>query len=83
MDIKRVLSAAYKVHQSHKVLLYTNSKTNAKTTLTSVTESVLDKHKITGDVIALTGDCGIMTETFLMADFCGDFETMLNVMCMP
>ena len=61
--IRRLLSAAYKEHRSRKVLLYSNSKTNAETTLTSVAESVLDEHNIIGDVIALTGDCGIMMKT--------------------
>ena len=80
-NIKRFLFAAYKDHQSRKVLLYSNSKTNAETTLTHVAESVLDNHHNAGDVIALTGDCGIMMKTFLMAAFCGNVATMLNLLC--
>ena len=79
--IKRFLSAAYKDHQSCKVLLYSNSKTNAETSLTNVAQLVLDKHHIAGDAIALTGDSGIMMKTFLMAAFCGEIQTMLNLLC--
>ena len=60
---------AYELHHSWKVLLYSNSKTNAETTLTKGAEDVLDGQNIIGDVIALTGDCGIMMETFMMAAF--------------
>ena len=71
VGIKRKLSEACKTNRSRKLLLYTNSKTNIETTLTLVAESVLGEENIIGDVVALTGDCGITMKTFLMAAFCG------------
>ncbi|KAL7539694.1 hypothetical protein ACHAXR_009496 [Thalassiosira sp. AJA248-18] len=88
--IKRELSKIYKDNAKCKVLIYTNSKTNAETTLTNLSEAVLKGLHIVGDVIALTGDCGIMMKSYLMAAFCGrsdedenDDDDLPNILCMP
>ena len=70
--VKHELEAAYKAHLSHgKVHMYSNSKTNAGTMLTTMTESILESNNISGDVSVLTGDAGIMMKMFLMAALCG------------
>ena len=55
-----------------KVIIYTNSKKKAEESLTPSAEKVLDSLGIEGEVMPLTGDCGIMQKVFLMAAFCGD-----------
>ncbi|KAL7526440.1 hypothetical protein ACHAXR_003455 [Thalassiosira sp. AJA248-18] len=76
--IKRELTRLYKEDKGRKVLIYTNSKSNAETTLTNQSEAVLADLHITADVIALTGDCGIMMKSYLMAAFCGDSDGASN-----
>ena len=39
--------------------------------MTPSAEKVLDSLSIEGEVMPLTGDCGIMQKVFLMAAFCG------------
>ena len=81
--IKRELDATHKEHPSCKVLLYSNSKSNAETTLTITAESVLESNNICDAVIALKGDSDIVMEMFLMAAFCGLLGNLINLMCMP
>ncbi|KAL7535523.1 hypothetical protein ACHAXR_006542 [Thalassiosira sp. AJA248-18] len=72
--IKRELFRLYRDNNGRKVLIYTNSKTNAETTLTSLAEDVMSELNIDGEVIALTGDCGIMMKSYIMAAFCGQCD---------
>lgn len=68
--IKRKLQNDYVENPQRKTLVYTNSKTIAETTLTRTSEGVLESLNVDGDVIALTGDGGVMMKTFIMAMFC-------------
>ena len=90
--IKRELADIYANNREAKVLLYTNSKAIAEGTLTKMAQTFIDSiAELTGVAIALTGDCGIMMKTFLMAAFCGKSEDQTteddmelpNVLIMP
>ena len=70
--IKRELSFVYQCHRHWKVLIYSNSKTNVETTLTSLSEAVLESKSIEREFIPPIGDCGIMMKSYLMAEFCGN-----------
>ncbi|KAL7524381.1 hypothetical protein ACHAXR_000554, partial [Thalassiosira sp. AJA248-18] len=54
--IKRELFHLYRENKDRKILIYTNSKTNAETTLTNLAEDVVAELHIDGEVMALTGD---------------------------
>ena len=90
--IKRELQSVYETDRDAKVIVYTNSKLNAEGTLTNIAQSIIDSiAELTGVAIALTGDCGIMMKTFLMAAFCGKTDDQVaeedmelpNVLILP
>jgi len=66
--IRRELNSLYQSRKDRKVLIYTNSKENAERMLTTTVQQVLD---VDCNVVAFTGDCGIMMKSYLMAAFCG------------
>jgi hypothetical protein len=70
LAIKRNMIGDYATATRSQTLLYTNSKRKAIETLVPMCESVLETHKIIGDVISLTGDDGIKQKIMLMEAFC-------------
>jgi len=56
--IKRSMTSDYAKTRRSQTLVYTNSKRKAIDSLVPMCESVLATHKITGEVISLTGDDG-------------------------
>jgi len=68
--IKRSMTLDYAKTQRSQTLVYTNSKRKAIESLVPMCESVLASHKITGEVISLTGDDGIKQKMMLMEAFC-------------
>ena len=73
--IKRSLSSLYAERRDRKSLIYTNSKANAETTLTTTTQQVFDALDTKSEGLPFTGDCGdceIMMKAYLMATLYGD-----------
>jgi hypothetical protein len=79
-SMKAALSFAHFQNDGGKTLIYTNSRHNAEESLTKLAESVLSILGSDGDVIALTGDCGVMMKVLLMDAFCGDFNEVITVL---
>lgn len=73
------LPLQYFNNQDGKTLTYTNSKYNAEESITKLSESDLSVLGIDGDVIALTGDSGVMMKVLLIDAFCGDFDSNMTV----
>ena len=71
-SIRSSLTNDYNDNHTQKVIIYTNSKKKAEESLVTSCEAVLEKLNIEGEVMPLTGDCGIMQKVFLMAAFCGE-----------
>jgi len=55
-----------------KVIVYTNSKQQALGSITDSMEGVLEKRKINGEVIPMTGDDGIQFKVWVMHAFAND-----------
>ena len=88
--IRRCIMTDYKSNPTRKVIINSHSKRAAERTFTSLAESTLETLQISANVMALTGDCGIMMKVFLMACFSGakfDDEDatvdLLNILIMP
>ena len=78
--IKCSMTSDYGKTQRSQTLVYTNSKRKAIDLLVPMCESVLASHKITGEVISLTGDDGIKQKMMLMEAFCNaDLEDDIAV----
>jgi hypothetical protein len=68
-SIRTSLEFDFRTDPAIKVIIYTNSKVKAEETLTPMVENVLESNGVTGEVMPLTGDSGLMEKTFIMEAF--------------
>jgi superfamily II DNA helicase RecQ len=85
LQLEKFFVASIARNRNGKIIIYTNSKVAAETSLKESIESLLKKHKIEGCVMPFTGDNGIMMKNYVMTSFCPDdiscTQDMENIFC--
>jgi hypothetical protein len=74
LSVTNSVTHDYKYEMDMKTIIYTNSKKQAMGATTAATESVLEHHPNTGDIMLLTGDDRIQMKVYTMHAFAKMFD---------